>query len=534
LVRTGSGRGAKTRARTWLTVRARLGPALLIAATALTGLPSVALATPDKVRVELRAADAPVGELNQTDAVPLPGGATVYRFQQEVSGVKVLNGQAVVNDPSGTAPDLVADSTKPRIERPPEAAVARPDAIAIAFRNVGVERLRGRVSATLAIESGDAGTLVWRVRIPSGRPLGDFEVLIDAVSGDVVRTGDLLRDFRTGHAKLYNPNPVVQNGGSHGLGGDHRDRDTSLLTALRRPVSLRKIKGGQNCLRGKWATAKLGGDAHSVCRPSLHWKRVKRAANAFEALMVYYQITRAQQYIHDLGFSDSNGPKNGIDDRRQVAVADAFKADNSFYSPFTRRIKYGSGGVDDAEDADVILHEYGHAMQDDQARKFLISSDAEVGALQEGSADYWAAAMSARAPRTANEDDVCIFDWDAASYGDRFRAAPPYSSGRFCGRRADDPRTLTQAENTNPCSFDIHYVGQVWSSALWRLRKQIGGQAMDRIYLASQFMYVAHEQFDQAAQHLLDADVDLTGGANQAVICAEMEANRGLKVAGCP
>ena len=190
--------------------------------------------------------------------------------------------------------------------------------------------------------------------------------------------------------------------------------------------------------------------------------------------------------------------------------------------------------MDDAEDADVVLHEYGHAMQDDQAPDFLISSGAEVGALQEGSADYWAAAMSARSPGTANEDDVCIFDWDATSYGDRFHAVPPYSSGRFCGRRADDPRTLTQAENTNPCSFDIHCVGQVWSSALWDLRKQIGGQAMDRIYLASQFMYVAHEQFDQAAQHLLDADADLTGGANQAVICAEMETDRGLTVAGCP
>ena len=57
---------------------------------------------------------------------------------------------------------------------------------------------------------------------------------------------------------------------------------------------------------------------------------------------------------------------NGIDDRTQVAVADAFKDDNSFYSPATRKIKYGSGGVDDAEDADVILHEYGHAIQDDQ------------------------------------------------------------------------------------------------------------------------------------------------------------------------
>ena len=62
--------------------------------------------------------------------------------------------------------------------------------------------------------------------------------------------------------------------------------------------------------------------------------------------MTYYEITRAQQYIQDLGFTRGNQP---IDDRSQQAVADAFSADNSFYSPFTRGIKYGSGGVDDAE-----------------------------------------------------------------------------------------------------------------------------------------------------------------------------------------
>ena len=80
--------------------------------------------------------------------------------------------------------------------------------------------------------------------------------------------------------------------------------------------------------------------------------------------MAYFQINRAESYIQSLGFGDATA--NGIDDRAQVAVADAFKDDNSFYSPATRKIKYGSGGVDDAEDADVILHEYGHAIQDDQ------------------------------------------------------------------------------------------------------------------------------------------------------------------------
>jgi hypothetical protein len=508
---------------------------LLAAAAACLPSASAALAAPARVDAELGAANAPVGELKQTDAIPLPGGATVYRFQQRVSGVEVLNGQAVVSDAPEAPPSRGARAARGGGEPPSPPAVAKAQAVAIGSRYARVAGLRGTVSAALVIEPDLGDILAWRVRIPSARPLGDFEVLVDAVSGEVLRKVNLLRDLRTGRARLFNPNPVARNGGARGLGGDRQDRDTSLLTALRRSVSLPMIKGGQSCLRGKWVAAKLGPKARGVCRPSLRWTRVKRSADAFEALMVYHQITRAQQYIQDLGFSGSNGPREGINDRTQVAVANAFRDDNSFYSPFTRRIKYGSGGVDDAEDADVIVHEYAHAMQDDQAREFLVSSGSEVGALQEGSADYWAAAMSARAPGTADEDDVCIFDWDATSYGRRFPAVAPYSSGRFCGRRADDSRTLAQAANpAKPCHLDIHCVGQVWSSALWELRGQIGARTMDRIYLASQFMYVARERFDEAAQHLLEADAALTGGANQATICAEMETDRGLTVAGCP
>src|SRR3712207_7035090 len=35
-------------------------------------------------------------------------------------------------------------------------------------------------------------------------------------------------------------------------------------------------------------------------------------------------------------------------------------------SPFTKNVTFGNGGVDDAEDADIILHELGHAIHDNQ------------------------------------------------------------------------------------------------------------------------------------------------------------------------
>ena len=174
-------------------------------------------------------------------------------------------------------------------------------------------------------------------------------------------------------------------------------------------------------------------------------------------------------------------------------VADASKADNSFFSPATRKITYGSGGIDDAEDADVILHEYGHAIQDAQVPGFGAGNQA--GSIGEGFGDFWAAVMSALSPDTTNADDVCIFDWDGVGWG---KFVPAFH--RKCGRRADSQKTLPAAQAS--CRFEIHCVGKVWSSALWALRTKygIGAATLDRIVLASQFMYTSERALQRGRQ----------------------------------
>jgi len=511
--------------------------ALLIAAVAA----APAAAAPPRVSRELRVAAAPATELSSASQARLPGGATVYRYQQRVDGLRVLGSQAVVNHPQGAPPRLVADSTKPSIAPPAPAGVSRQRAIDVASARVGVTRLRAPVSAGLAIEPGNGGTLVWHVLIPSAKPLGDFEVLVDATTGRVLSRHNLIERFRTGHAKLYNPNPVVEHHGAKGLRTDQHGKDTPLLRKLRRKVSLPNIDDGQDCLRGRWVHALRGKKDKETCKRSLRWTRVTRSDNRFEALMVYFQINRSQAYVQSLGFSNSNPTPNGIDDRVQRATADAFKRDNSFYSPATQAIVYGSGGVDDAEDGDVILHEYGHALQDSSSPSFGHSSGFQPGALAEGSSDYWAAAMSSLVPHTSNEDDVCIFDWDATTYGKFYPRVPGERSGRRCGRRADVTRSLQKAERGS-CGTDVHCVGQVWSTALWNLRRKFvrgnpstGGAQMDQIYLASQFLYTGSERFRGAANALLCADEDLhprgapgdCKGADYGIIRQQMRA-RGI------
>ena len=497
---------------TWGSRRLAVG-ATIVATLALSSTTSQA--APSRISRELRPAAAPSGQLSRTQRIALPGGAVVHRFQQRVDGRAVLGAQAVVEDAPGAAPQLIADSTAPAIEPPVSARVERAQAIRTASDSIDVTRLRGEVSANLAIQAGAGGTLVWQVTIPAARPLGDFEVLVDAASGEVIARHDLLRYHQTGKAMVYKVNPVVQHGGAKHLWGDHHGRDTRLLRRLRRKVKLPNIDDGQDCLRGRWVHALRGRKRKETCKPNLRWKKVTRSDNRFDALMVYFQINRAQAYIQSLGFSNANPSPNGIADRVQRATADAFKADNSYYSPATQVITYGSGGVDDAEDGDVIVHEYAHAMQDSASPAFGHSSGFQAGALAEGSSDYWAAVISAITRHTTNEDAVCIFDWDAITYGRFFPRVPSAVSGRRCGRRADFGRTLQKAQHSW-CRTDIHCVGQVWSTALWNLRRTLsakfpgtGGERMDRAFLASQFLYTANERFRGAAEALLCADESL-------------------------
>ena len=61
-------------------------------------------------------------------------------------------------------------------------------------------------------------------------------------------------------------------------------------------------------------------------------------------------------------------------------------SDNSFYSSSSGSLVFGEGCVDDAEDADVIIHELGHGIHDWITQGGL----SQVNGLSEGTGDYFA------------------------------------------------------------------------------------------------------------------------------------------------
>ena len=171
--------------------------------------------------------------------------------------------------------------------------------------------------------------------------------------------------------------------------------------------------------------------------------------------------------------------------------------DNSYSWDKHDVLRFGKGGVDDAEDAEVILHEYGHAIQDSQMTPFGFGTSVEAGSISEGFGDYFAVTVSDVVTPTA--DPACVADWDSVSYT---------STTPHCLRRVDG--NLHYPEDLNG---RVHHDGQIWSRALWDIRAALGNVAADTIILEAQFSFAPDTTMPVAAQATVDTAEALYGHA---------------------
>jgi zinc metalloprotease ZmpB len=278
-----------------------------------------------------------------------------------------------------------------------------------------------------------------------------------AVAGKPSSTGS------TGIASVFVSNPV-QSLGDESL-TDQKDADSAVPAAAYHDVVLTDLDGS-GYLRGRYANviSETGSPAYSPTNTF----RYTRHQDEFEQVMAYYWITEAQKYVHSLGFGET---RRGIDNVSQPVRINQWGADNSFTTDHpTNEIRYGKGGVDDAEDAEVILHEYGHALH--QGQNFSFASE-QAGAISEGFADYWAVTVtdvvSKKLGVPEKEPLPCVADWDSTSYT---------SGVPHCLRRID--------ENLHyPADLDgeVHDDGEIWSRALWDIRQSLGNVRADTLIL---------------------------------------------------
>ena len=365
-------------------------------------------------------------------------------------------------------------------------AAARDAAIAAApaggsITDVAIERV------ALPIEDTDDIVPGWRAYVRTAKPAHRWEIRVDG-GGRATVARDHLMHAPTGY--VYDPNPIAQNGDLTLV--DNNGATSTELDGLRISVPLANLDGS-HVLRGTYVDARTMNTAARATSPTDTYQ-YDRSSLHFDETMVYYHLDRAQTHITSLGFTNANH-------RQQVAIVDAQTDDNSFYDDGSKAINYGTGGVDDAQDADVITHEYGHAIQDNIVPGWGASNDS--AAMGEGWGDIDAASnepvdAAAHPMMVARE---CLATWDATSYDSN---TPP------CLRRLDGTKHYPESTDGEP-----HDDGEIWSAAQWEIYGALGDHDLGmKLLIESFFGMSTRATMQDQANSMVAADTALNGGAH--------------------
>jgi hypothetical protein len=234
----------------------------------------------------------------------------------------------------------------------------------------------------------------------------------------------------------------------------------------------------------------------------------KRDHPYFEQVNAYYAVDFAQTYLRRLGFKNVNA-------HSQKVGVNAFPDDNSYYNPGDDTIALGRGGVDDAEDVEVIWHEYGHAVQDDQVPNFGVTPRAV--AIGEAFGDYFAVALSQSTyAGTRKVPSACVMDWDSTVL-----PSPPRLQ---CLRRVD-----TNLKNADYDEYDSHWSSQIYSRALWDINQSLGRIRATKVIVEANFSMTPATNFAKAAEATIEAARGLYGDA-AANKTQQAFADRGINV----
>ena len=170
--------------------------------------------------------------------------------------------------------------------------------------------------------------------------------------------------------------------------------------------------------------------------------------------------------------ADGGGSRRRRSGRSGPIVRDQTSPGNAFFRPLNNDLRFGDVGPrPTARSADILYHEFSHAISDVAARLGRAPLDSESRGLSEGYSDYFANSIL---------DDPRFAVWVAPG----------------AARDASDP-TLRF-----PAGFagSEHDTGAVWAGVLWGIRSKAGARDTDRIAFESLFLLSPQSTFEDALQ----------------------------------
>ncbi|MCW8805035.1 MAG: PKD domain-containing protein, partial [Ignavibacteriaceae bacterium] len=465
---------------------------------------------------ELFKLSADLSELKYFTTKETPGGYHVH-FDQYIGEYPVLNSRVNVTISRDNRVVFVTNGSKINYKNKVVSDLERIN-ISSEQALISAKNYLG-LSGSVAFEKSEPGIYykqgIFRLAqvvtiVPAEELFGQWEILVDAQTGEIFRVEDKACYFHPagynpqlldGSGYVFDPDPITHARTTYGSTGflDNNDADSDSLTFHRELRTLYDIsfEGGVYILKGPWAEVR---DFESPFT-GLHTNPTSdflftRSDDNFEAVNTYYHIDNSMRWINNsLSFPLTPYQyTGGVRFDPHGLNGD----DNSHYLSGTGSIAYGDGGVDDAEDLGVVLHELGHGIHDWVTNGSL----SQVEGLSEGCGDYWATSYIRSTGYWTPSYPAYnwVFIWDGHN---------PFWAGRITNYTAHYPEGLTGS---------IHTDGQMWASSLMSIYDLIGQIPTDKNFLEALSMTNGSSGQVDAANAFIAADQLLYSGSHLAQI----------------
>lgn len=463
---------------------------------------------------------------------------TVVRFRQHYQSLPVNKSEITIAISPDNRVTNVANSFRPNINL----ATITPTISANQARNtahnyVGLSGELQFDEVTLVVHDLSGIThLAYLVKVIAASPIGEWHILVDAQTGIVFGAEDKafyhhpkhhkvshrkasspkfyppMSMLVAGTGKVFDPDPMSSANATYGENG-FVDNDDAMVPAISDQivtVDLLEItfEGGLYRLESSYArvddTSAPNDGIFAQASPDFLYDR---SEDPFEAVNCFYHTDASMRYLNDdlqlniFPYQYSEGV--GFDPHALDG------ADNAQYSSGTGQMSFGEGGVDDAEDSDVVHHELGHGIHDWVTSGGLSNS---IDGLSEGMGDYWAQSYNRSLGLWGVNDPAYqyVFNWDGHN---------EYFSGRD-----------TDTDELYPVVIPvvgIHAGGQIWSTSLMKIYDQNGRRKTDIIGWEGLGMTNSTSTQNDAANSVYQAALNLGYSNNEliAIYDAFTEAN---------
>jgi hypothetical protein len=404
---------------------------------------------------------------------------TIYRYQRVIGGIPVHNSDVIIQtDNKSNVKQIeyahVADAGGAVLSATAAKGknITAKAAYDAALKDLGKVSLRKTKPQPSKIYfPTDAGLrLSYLVLIMTQNPMHDWQFFVDANTGAILEKQDLIKSLPDGSGFVFDPNPVVTANDNTlrpptatmvpcgYTGSPLATIDAQRVTRTLKDLTL---SGGVHSLDGPYAKiVNITAPTSSIPTEAIANNfKYSSSDEKLGAVNLYYHIDTIQRYIQSLGITTANNRKTQGDP--------AVTGFSAYYSPGDKSLHMGISRPchpDKSQEGDAIIHEYGHAIQDNQVPGWGGTNPTtmrdETGAMGEGFGDTLA----------------CVF---FANFGNQFQRETfedwAYVENGASGLRRVDGTKIYPTD----WASEVHSDGEIWSASLWNIYRAIGGDSMN-------------------------------------------------------